>query len=461
MAALQDAQSYGAPVLGTGPGALEVGYKRMGIEADAGKLAAQQKIAADKLAQKEKEANAKEFKFDPKAVFLTHQNRYSEIGKENERLDALALQAYKEGKGTDPYDPGTPAGMERKARMAAEFAWANKSNQIGTFVTDLVKMVEANPTKFKPGSMEKIVDYAANVENVEKGNMPDPLIGMYDTDKDLNEAFGAIKPSQTAYASADGLRSGTHEFVLPVEVKAIAEQKAAHPYIKVDLEERFAELPIERQEQVKAQAEEMGMSIPATMAFNVGNAWAVFDKRTAISEQASAAGRGIQLEQEGMNWLAEWRKGVEEGKYEGTGSLDLFGLSAIPKDKIPEAYRTLSGWVYDKYKDEKGKTKETRISGVQVSRDNKTWNIKLDNGEEREIPYDKFESEVIPRIGALNEDKLKGIAKYINAAKESGYFQDIKGTGTKEMVKTNPPKTGVAAWGTRTVNKPTAQDEGY
>ena len=120
----------------------------------------------------------------------------------------------------------------------------------------------------------------------------------------------------------------------------------------------------------------------------------------------------------------------------------LFGISPAGGEKLPDAYKTLKGWVFDQtevYDEDADKNikKETVIDAISLDRGKGNWVIKLDTGEIREIPTDKFESEIIPRLGAYNKEKLTGIGGYLNSAKKSGYFQDIQGTGTKEMVKTD------------------------
>lgn len=423
--------------------AQEVGYKRKAMEDAMGA----QKLAADvknkATDQKQREANMKAFPPITDTVALPYTQEWNKRMAGEQRQLANDLLLFKQGKGSDPNNPLSEAGMARLARNIGHKQYAANTNAYYKLTNDLLTDIDQHPGSYVDGAKEQVLAAQRDVKIAETGEYPDLAGRLFDLQKHVDTELGHLKASGSGQAITlpDGsIKTTSSEYILADDVKAGIKAALQRPEARAEARRWFANMPKDDQDAVMEFAKNNGMTPDEAMIYNVEMPVYSYTKYKESLQQPSEAGSGRQLEQEGMNWLAEWRKGVEEGKYEGAGSLDLFGISAIPKSQIPEAYRTLSGWVYDKYKNEEGKDRETRIREVSVARGKEKWTITLDNGETREIPFDKFESEVIPRLGALNADKLKGIATYIKAAKESGYFKDIKGTGTEEMVKTAPQK---------------------
>jgi len=286
-----------------------------------------------------------------------------------------------------------------------------------------------------------------------KGVLPPSVMeDHFDVNGYLEPLFSKIKADQTAYGnvtSDGGTEEGTKKFILRDDIKSIAVMGAADPVAFAALKRQLQNMSPEMQGKIAKIAQDNGITPEAAAALELGIGLVEFTERTRNVTAPSDASAGRKDIEEGLNWLAEWRKGAEEGKYEGNDMSSLFGISPSSGEKLPDAYKTLKGWVFDQtevYDQEADKNikKETVIDAISLDRGKGNWVIKLNTGEIREIPTEKFESEVIPRLGAYNKEKLTGIGGYLNSAKKSGYFQDIKGTGAEEMVKTNP-KSGSAA----------------
>ena len=450
------------------PSALEVAMGRNKQEDELAKgiqaIKAQEKAAAADNKQKEREAAAKrKTALSDKTLWFAHtlegQKAYSNLI--NSR--AKRFQDYEAGVGTDPYLEGTDAYIADEIEIGAWNQMVSNSDQLRGDHAKVKQYIMENRDLYTDDALEKTDEEYANPEYLKNGELPNTLVALIDLNKAIENQFGAIEAEVAAWAnpaSDGGIVSGSRTRVLPQSLKAQAEGMAAmDPNLSAKLGETMGNYTPEKQKAIKALAAANGISETAAVALDLATAKYGAVQWEAGRSQASDASAGRKDIEEGLNWLAEWRKGAEEGKYEGDGTIDLFGISPAGEAmaNAPEAYKTLKGWVFDRaevYDGEEGKNvkKETVIEAIKLDRGKGNWVIKLDTGETREIPTEKFESEIIPRLGAYNKEKLTGIGGYLNSAKKSGYFQDIQGTGTKEMVKTdnrkpattfNTPKAGV------------------
>lgn len=445
----RDPLSIAAPFLGESPGdAIDVGMARMKMEL--AKQAADKDAAlkAKELAQKEKEANAKAFEIDYGTVSLPDTLAWAKMMEDEQKIYAQQLMDFKSGKGTDPDNPATDAGRQRLARMGAYKQWVSNSKQKMDYGNNLLGLVRANPFAYRPGAEDAVLGWMSNSEVNDKGEMLPPLQQFFDLDKALDTIGGQLKASGggKAVTLPDGsIKESQSEYVTDEAVMSAVDKTLLIPGAPEEALRRFQELSAKEPERAKAIMElAKNKGIPAEKAMlwdQLVPVWS-FNKYRENLSAPSESGSGRAMEQEGLNWLAEWRKGAEEGKYEGDDTMKLFfGMSPASGASIPDAYKTLKGWTFDEFevydkKADKNVKKRTTIEALSLDRDKGEWTIKLDSGERRVMPTDKFESEVIPRLGAYNKDKLQGIGAYLNSARKAGYFDDISGTGAKEMVRT-------------------------
>lgn len=436
------------------PSALEVAMDRNKQEDELAKgiqaIKAQEKAAAADNKQKEREAaDKRKTALADGTLWFAHtlegQKAYSNLV--NSR--AKRYQDYEAGIGTDPDMEGTDAYIADQIELQAWNQMNANSEQLRLDHAKVKEQIMKNRDLYTADALEKTDEEYANPEYLKNGELPNTLVALIDLNKAIESQFGLIEAEVKAWAnpaSDGGIVSGTRTQVLPESLKAQAEGMAAmDPNLSAKLGETMGNYTPEKQKAIKALAAANGISETAAVALDLATAKYGAVQWEAGRSQASEGAAGRKDMEEGLNWLAEWRKGAEEGKYEGNDMSSLFGISPASGEKLPDAYKTLKGWVFDQTevydKDaDKNIKKETVIDAISLDRGKDKWVIKLDTGEIREIPTEKFESEIVPRLGAYNKEKITGIGGYLNSAKKSGYFQDIKGTGTKEMVKTDNQK---------------------
>jgi len=449
-----DALSIATPVLKSGPSAYETTIARMGIEGDNAKLAA----AKDAEKAKEKAARGKAFEMDLGTVELPDTIAWNKRMADEQATYAEELQAFEEGKGEDPDDPRSLAGQKRMARLQGHKQYASNSKQKMAYGNTLLGLIRANKHAYADGAEEATLAWMSDPSVNDTGELIDPAEQYYNLDADLKATLGDLAASgyEKAQRDANGdvLTTGG-EYIIPEDVLGGVKLVLQKPAASKEALRRFealAQRDPKAAEQIAAVAKKNNIPAEAAMIWNEAAKVYGYSKSTQSLAQQSEGGAGRRDVEEGLNWLAEWRKGAEEGKYEGNDATNLFGISPVSGTKLPENYKTLKGWVFDQtevYDQGEGKNikKESVIESINVDRDKEKWVIKLDTGELREIPFEKFESEVIPRLGAYNKEKISGIGGYLNAAKKSGYFQDIKGTGAEEMVKTGNKKSAYSTTG--------------
>ena len=428
-----------------GMDAQEVAYKRKAMEDDLAKTQLALATKNKEIDQKQKEADQKAFPALSETVALPYTQAWTQRMSNEEKTLAKELLDYRQGLGSNPNDPLSEAGMRRAARNASHKQYAANTNSWFKITNDLADDIRKNPGSYKDGALQEVLDAQRDITVAEKGEYPDLTKRLFDLQKHTDTILGYVKESGSgkAVTMPDGsIKTTSSEYILPADVKAGIKTALLKPEARDEALRWFSEMPKEDQDAVMEFAKNNQMSPEEAMIYNVEMPIYSYTKYKETLNAPSDGAAGRKDIEEGLNWLAEWRKGAEEGKYEGNDMSSLFGISPAGGEKLPDAYKTLKGWVFDQtevYDEDADKNikKETVIDAISLDRGKGNWVIKLDTGEIREIPTDKFESEVIPRLGAYNKEKLTGIGGYLNSAKKSGYFQDIQGTGTKEMVKTD------------------------
>jgi hypothetical protein len=467
----QDPLSVAAPVLKSGPGALEVGYKRMAMEQDAGKLAAQQQMAADKLKQKQQQQNSKAFELDYGTVALPDTVAFMQkMGEENEWL-AQKLMDFDSGKGDDPRDPMSKSGMERLMRGQAIKQWVSNSKQKTEHGNTLLGLVRANPFAYADGAEDAVVKWMSDYEVNDSGKMIDPLQQYFDLDKALDTILGDLKASGggNAVTLPDGsIKESQSEYVTPEAILAGVEKTLQIHGAKEEAVRRFqrlADTEPDRAAAVMELAKSKGIPVEKAMLWNELVPVYSFNKYRETLEQASESGAGARNLNQGIAWFAETSKAIEEGIYSGDlkpeeintddprGAIGINPFTGNPVKEVGDYYDIYNGFVLKKGTMTGGAGGNTKlpnnveIEGVKYDRNTDEWVVKSkEEGTGKEmpilrIPKEKWISEIGDQVAGHNQELFKGFGALLNVTDKE--YQKVKGSGGLNLEgSTTKKKTG-------------------
>ena len=445
-----DPTSRAATVLGSGgPSALEVAYKRKGMEIDLGKQLAASQAAADKLKQKDQQALGKQLELEPEAVKLNHAAYYAkQFGDATKEVKDILKRNNGElpRAGTDDYMRILAIKQGLKQTKASSDQLFDERNR-------LLNLIDSRPVgTFLPGAREYVNATYSDPKYLASNTMPeDNLAHYFDVNGYLKPFFTGIEEDQTAWASDDGTQSGTTTWRIPKRILDVAVQAAADPLAHDAFVKNYELMSPERRAQIDKLALDSKITKDAAMALELGTGLVGNVKKTHISEQKSSGSAGVEADKAGSLWFGEYLGGLTNGKYgttprdDGKGPLNLFNPSILDPGQTVFKDNTLNGFVYDDKTvwDPAAKThkKITReIKDNIVDRENQTLTIVVGdagnnkNNVEIEIPFDQLESKLGPKVLGFNKDKIRAKGQYDLSAEQEGYGS-VKGTQGGNIVK--------------------------
>lgn len=192
--ATYDPASYpGTKLPGGGPSALDVAFKRKGIEAQQGR----QKAAR---AAQERAAKQKMFELDMETAFLPHTQYFGSKKAAYIDLAGDLLEGYKSGRNDNPLDPGSESWnkiQHAQANIKQEIA---NSNQVKDIYTKMKAGIDKNPNKYKPAAAGKLQAWATDPRTIAGQTEFPTLDEIIDQQKIYNTHYGQYTPEQRAKA---------------------------------------------------------------------------------------------------------------------------------------------------------------------------------------------------------------------------------------------------------------------
>lgn len=443
-----DPNSRAATVLADGgPSALEVAYKRKGIEMDLAKNLAAQKAAKDATKVKEKVADDKAqqewMKTLPSTSKLQHSIEYAKVYRES--LGALG-KIFREN-GGKPRE-GTPGWEQMEKIKANLLQLSNNSTQMDDWGKAALAQIEANRASgnviYTSDAEPKVRAQASNYENITNGILGTMPKNIVDTEAMVRKAFDGYEYDVSAWENptktGEGIRGGTREFVPPGDLKQAAEAIGSNAVFAEEVKDRLSNpglVPPERAKFITDEAKRLKITPAAMYALDYATGLYDHVKSTASYNDRSESGSGRKDLQEGVNWLSELTKSVLEGTFKGDegkgGPLFGVGMGALDGENL----RVFDGWKVDEGKvvvPARGLTpakeveSRTLIDNVTYDRAKGEWLVhttRTGDGkkEERNYSNEKWESEIYPTLIGQNKDKLEGIGKYVNTRQVSPNFE--------------------------------------
>jgi hypothetical protein len=428
----QDPLASAAPVLQSGPGALDIGYKRMGIEADAAKLAASKEAALNKLKEAQKKRAATAFKIDAEVPFFTHKAAFAQDWKAEEDWLAQKMMDYDQGKGDDPMDPTSKAGIERQFRAQQLKMKTGYSKQMGDMYVKATDYIDKNYNNLKPGTKEKLDAWISDIDNLTKGETYDPIIGNIDLNKVVQGQLKELATSTTGAAWVDPITGESHSFqtdqIIAPQVLAGIQGVLSDHYNREQAEFDAAEIAIAdpvRYKRIVELAAKNNIPVADALIFDYAAPVYTMKQHTETVGQVNEAGAGRADKSASAKELLETGFGIASGLAKGRKVRDVIVatpgevtnfLQKHPKvlDKTRfdlETHEIITNYnnlYYDTQVLEDGKKIPSKIRGIV--RDKNTGNVRVmystdDQGADvtvtEEIPEKEFYSKVIRRI-ALN-----------------------------------------------------------
>lgn len=367
--------SRAATILGDGgPSALEVAYKRKGIETEIGKNIAKAEAAKAKAKaadDKNKLEQQKQLDLLPATVNLEHASEFANIY--NEQTDKIANILARNG-GIVPISG--PDGAEyRRAAQTIKQAQSN-SEQLNKEMLRQLAVVDSqdpNNPRFLPGAREAIIATYGDPKWLRSGTLPPSVIeDHFDVNGYLEPLFSKIKADQTAYGYVTpegGTEEGTKKFILRDDIKQVAEMGAADPVAFSAFKRQLSNLSPETQAKIVQIAKDNKITPEAAMALELGIGLVEHVEKTRNVTAPSAAGYGRADKKAAAQELIENTIGVVTGA--GRGTLDTMTATEATDyaNKFPSETRgffdreikngakvttTLRGKVYGNYVDAGG-----------------------------------------------------------------------------------------------------------
>lgn len=445
--------SRAATILGDGgPSALEVAYKRKGIEADIGKTLAEaekNKAAAKAADDKNKIEQQKQFDLLPDTAKLPHTELFADIY--NQEADNMAAILERNG-GIVPL--GGEDGREfRRSRQRIK-QLASNSEQLDKEMLRQLAVVDANPDKFQPGTRENIIAIYSQPDWLTKGVLPTNVLeDHFDVSGYLTPLFEKIKADQTAYGgltAEGGTEEGTRKFILRDDIKQVAEMGAADEVANAALRRQFANFSPETQARLKQIATDNKITQEAATALELGIGLVEYEEKTRNVTAPSSAGAGAMNLNRGVAWFAETSNAIKNNVYTGaqkpslTGDSDFSGAIGVspftgkPVKVIGDFYDIYNGFVLKpgmKLGGPEGNTKlqnNAVIAGTRYDRGKDEWVVKVkteDGGDlpTLRIPDEKWMSEVGPEVSGYNQEMFRGLGALLKVTDKE--YQKVKGSG--------------------------------
>lgn len=303
------------------PTPLEIGYKRLGMEQEQGIAKAKLDMERKKLGQKEQLQAQKDL--TPKiagGVFVNHQALFAkDVDKYFEDLGE-AIRLHSEGKGDNPYQPGSNSYNElMKRRIYLEQKVSDKKVFEEGYKAQRAA-IEANPGAFMPDALQKLDEEYANEQYYTTGTYPKSIPGLWDWEGAVEGIVKQIKPKQVSQAgpSADGgAYSYKKEYVPEETIRMNAELLAADPHAEPSAKMRFDALPKAEQDNVLALKEQQGMSLAGAMFYKDMKAKIGEAQETRTYTQPGGAGIGAKKDEAAVNFVLEVLDGLESGNLGG------------------------------------------------------------------------------------------------------------------------------------------------
>lgn len=414
-----------------GPSALEVAYKRKGMEMDLGK--ALQKAEADKVKvkveqDKLKAEQQKQLELLPSVANMPHTQVFAKAY--NDGVGEIG-QIIKRNGGSIP-EAGTPDWDRFMALKQGILQLENNSKQINTEKLRQLAAIDANPNKFLPGARQEVESIYSDPKWLTSQSMPEnAMLDYFDVNGYLATLFGKITPDQTAYAAPTaegGVTSGTRKFTVHDDIKKTAEMGAADDLAAGALRRQFEKFSPEKQAFIIKLAEDNGMSRDAAMALELGVGLQEYTQRTAERTAPNESGYGQKVDEAGAINFIEKGIGMNDPSNKGKSfaemgmkgdfetvrtflnanpDLERFSVS-IPRDA--EVFNGYNGMIYKQTKDTEGKEHNRYVAGI--ARDpvtGKTQIVTTDaNGGDVEvskpIASERFYSEVMDPLAEYNPE---------------------------------------------------------
>jgi hypothetical protein len=435
--------------------AQEVAFKRKAMEDQLGaqKLAADVKDKATQ--QKEREANMKAFPPITDTVALPYTQEWTKRMAAEQRQLANDLSLWKQGKGSDPNNPLSEAGMARLARNIGHKQYAANTNSYYKLTNDLLIDIDQHPGSYVDGAKEQVLAAQRDVKVAETGEYPDLAGRLFDLQKHVDTELGHLKASGTGQAITlpDGsVKTTSSEYILPEDVKMGVKAALQRPEARTEARRWFANMPKDDQDAVLEFAKNNGMTPDEAMIYNVEMPVYSYTKYRETQSQPSESGLGAKADQRGSLWLGKVLQGYQEGIYgNDVKKADFIFGEGPAKDAIMD--NTLVGWkwdvknVYDK--DEKKNVeivkdiknfiidpvKERFVVEIGVAGDGKVT-------EREVVPFDEAESKLVSRISGLNKENLKGQGIYDISAEVTGEGTRKQAGAGNIVEPRTKPKTG-------------------
>lgn len=309
----------------SGMSAQEVAFKRKAMELDLGKSALAAEVKNKATDQKNKEANLKAFPpiGDTVALPYTQAWRQRMVAEQNQLANDLAL--YKQGKGSDPNNPLSEAGMARAARNAQHKQYAANTNSWYKLTNDLIDDIRKNSGSYVDGALEEALAAQRDVSVAETGEYPDLSRRLFDLDKYLGTKLGAIKAGGggKAVTLKDGsIKTTSSEYILENDVKAGIQEALTKPEAQAEALRRFEGLSKDDQDAVLEFAQNNNMPPEAAMLYNLLKPVYSYTKYKENLQRPAAS--GDDAKRQSAKELLETGFGIVGGAAQGKSISDAF-----------------------------------------------------------------------------------------------------------------------------------------
>lgn len=475
----QDPLTMAAPILKGGPGALDIGYKRMGIEAEANRQALAAKAAAEALKQKERIANQKAENWTPPHVDLIHSNEWLTHQDYREKQDAELRMNYKTLPPTDPKnlgdpdDPKTQAGQLRRAWKVQDAQYVANSLELGDAMKKDIEYVRTRPGEFtnedgSPTTENDILRAYGNT-SIKGSERPNIMDNNFQIAPWLDKRASVLGTSsyENAVLNPDGTvtttgNEGVDLSKILAEARAAAIDDFASPALGKQLT-ALAENDPAGFAEVRAIAKKQNLPLVGAMAFQQLFDRAGGRKHTESQTALSDAGAGRADRMASVKELLETGFGIIGGASSETDIQKVFPkLSIEETQKFMAKYPELAKQRFDLKGDDiitnynnlyfdtevgaNGKKIPAKVRGIVRDKSNGSVRVVYStdiNGTDvtvtEPIPKKEFYSKVIRRIAINNPEYDINIVDNV-ADKE---YNLINGSGGQIDLPKRGPKGGI------------------
>lgn len=301
----------------TGPSALDVGYKRLGMEQAADMASAKLASARDKVdAQKQATAQKMNAPLLKATVMQFHQDLWNKDVNDYYDWWANAQAAYSRGEGPDPVASGEAGrrinGLLQKAANSKtlEDNWKAQHEAVAK-----AKMEQSGAF---PENADELIDQEfAKPEYYGSGQVPSYIQGMWDLEGRVKNRVSQLKMSKSGWAgpAADGGAASRHtEAYDQAEVRREAESLATEEGAAKEVQMRYERMDDKTKAEVESLIKQYGMSFTGGMLYYFMKPKTSAVQETSTYTQPGGAGMGFANKKIGAKWLIGVSRGILGGQ---------------------------------------------------------------------------------------------------------------------------------------------------